>query len=80
MKYFKADPLGRVDVHCVTKQSHEALVHMILLMAMEERIAGVRCHQVGFHFGSRLDDHHILVNPAEGWPRMETSSKLCRCR
>jgi hypothetical protein len=51
---------------CVNEQGHEARVHVVLLVAVKECIARIGCHQIGFHFGSRLYDHHVFINPAHG--------------
>ena len=48
----------------VAKQGHEARVHVVLLMAVEERVAGVVGDQVGFHYSSRFNNHHIFLDAA----------------
>ncbi len=50
---------------CIAKESREAGINLVLLMAMEEGVAEIVGDKVGFYFGSRFNNYHIFANAAQ---------------
>ncbi len=51
---------GNTQSICILHQSHQAHIHMELLMAMKQAWTGIRGDQVHFHLAPGWYNHHIL--------------------
>ena len=74
----------RANMHSqlrIPKEHHEARIHVVLLVAVEERRTGIVGRELYLHLGTRIQQDGVFQDALGfGRPGNRRSSKLWRCR
>src|SRR5271154_7052604 len=49
---------------CIAEEHHEPHIHVVLLVTVKQRNAGIVGRELYINLGSRLNQHHIFDDPA----------------